>query len=198
MPSNLLLIDAGFPTFTGEESPKQQIRALHDYMFQLREGLEYSLRNLTKENFNAAALESMTSEQQSAVTEELKKVYALLNQMSAQIQALQGKVTNAEGLNSRVEELEEETEALGGWVVAVEQTAEEAEQTAEEAEQTAAEAKQTAAETAAALEALQGVVQVAEDGSITIGTADKPLQLIGIVSINGVPYTSEEETNETS
>lgn len=191
MPSNLLLIDAGFPTFTGEESPKQQIRALHDYMFQLREGLEYSLRNLTKENFNAAALESMTSEQQSAVTEELKKVYALLNQMSAQIQALQGKVTNAEGLNSRVEELEEETEALGGWVVAVERTA-------EEAEQTAAEAKQTATETAAALEALQGVVQVAEDGSVTIGTADKPLQLIGIVSINGVPYTSEEEMNETS
>lgn len=191
MPSNLLLIDAGFPTFTGEESPKQQIRALHDYMFQLREGLEYSLRNLTKENFNAAALESMTSEQQSAVTEELKKVYALLNQMSAQIQALQGKVTNAEGLNSRVEELEEETEALGGWAVAVERTA-------EEAAQTAAAAEQTAAETAAALEILQGVVQVAEDGSVTIGTADKPLQLIGIVSINGVPYTSEEEMNETS
>ncbi len=113
MPSNILSIDSNFPTFTGEESPEQQIRTLHNYLFQLREGLQYSLRNLSTDNFNATALQGLTNAQKDAVSEELSRIMALLNQLSTKIDRVSGQIGIvtaewAQALEERVQDLEED------------------------------------------------------------------------------------------
>lgn len=74
MPSNLLAIDADFPTFTGEEPEKEQIQELTNYLYQLRESLQYSLQNLSKSNFNAAALNDLTSEATQGIEKMIKQL----------------------------------------------------------------------------------------------------------------------------
>lgn len=124
MPSNWLSIDSNFPSFTGEESPEQQIRALHNYLFQLREGLQYSLQNLTADNFNTAALQNMTDAQKNEVTLQLEKVYTMLNQMAAQIDNLSGRVSGTENLSGRVTTAEGEITSLKGRVKLTEENIE--------------------------------------------------------------------------
>lgn len=114
MPSNWLSIDSNFPSFTGEETPEQQIRALHNYLFQLREGLQYSLQNLTADNFNATALQNLSDAQKNEVTTQLQKVYTLLNQMAAEIDSLSGRVSGTENLSGRMTTAEGEITALKG------------------------------------------------------------------------------------
>lgn len=102
MPSNLLPIDTNFPTFTGEETEEEQIQQLVNYLYQLRESLQYSLQNLSKENFNAAALDNLTKEASQAVAEELQKVMNALSQLNAEISGMQGKLG---GMETSIEEL---------------------------------------------------------------------------------------------
>lgn len=116
MPSNWQAIDNDFPSFTGEESPAQQIKALHNYLFKLREGLKYSLQNLTTDNFNETALQNMTEEQKKAFAQQLISIETALGQVSARVSRISaqiGGVTNEwiEGLERRVKELEEDTTA---------------------------------------------------------------------------------------
>ena len=259
MPSNWLSIDNNFPSFTGEESPEQQIRALHNYLFQLREGLQYSLQNLTADNFNTAALQNLTDAQKNEVTTQLEKVYTQLNQMAAEIdrlssrvsgtENLSGRMTTAEGeinaLKGRVELTEGNIEDMAGWETTAETdiadlqarmiTAEEdigslkgrATITEGNVEDLAGRVKQLEddqtldglqdavtgegglQERVAAMEGtvtgegglqeqmdatkqklanISGAVQVADDGSVTVGFEGKPLRLVGQVYINGVLY----------
>ena len=240
MPSNWLSIDSNFPSFTGEESPEQQIRALHNYLFQLREGLQYSLQNLTADNFNTAALQNMTDAQKNEVTLQLKKVYTMLNQMAAQIDNLSGRVSGTENLSGRVTTAEGEITSLKGRVKLTEENVEDlAERTtdAEDAiddlkgrmktaesdisslkgrstitegnvEDLASRVKQLEDDqtlddlqeavtgsgglqeqmdtTKQELKKISGAVQVADDGSATVGSEGKVLHLVGQVYINGV------------
>lgn len=116
MPSNWQAIDNNFPSFTGEESPLQQIQMLHNYLFQLREGLKYSLQNLTTDNFNAAALEGLTDAQKKVFAQQINSVQTSLNQLSARIDRIGGQIGVVteewvNGLERRVRELEEDTTA---------------------------------------------------------------------------------------
>ena len=214
MPSNWLAIDTDFPSFTGEETPGQQIQALHNYLFQLREGLQYSLQNLTEKNFNAAALQSLTDAQKNEVTAQLQKVYDLLNQTTTKIDSLGNRVSGIESLSGRVgvteKEItdlkdraalsEENVEGLADWVTEI--------QGAADGLQRATENINTAIETIRSdvtinrgnvteltedlqtlrqnQEKITGAVQVAEDGSAVVGTEGKPLHLVGEIYINGV------------
>lgn len=242
MPSNWLSIDSNFPSFTGEETPEQQIRALHNYLFQLREGLQYSLQNLTADNFNATALQNLTAEQKNEVTTELQKVYTMLNQMAAQIDSLSGRVTGTENLSGRMTTAEGEITALKGRVKLTEENIEDlADRTTAaetdiddlqdrmkatesdigdlkgrttitegnvedladrvkkmEDDQTLGELQEAVtgegglqeqmATAKQELEKISGAVQVADDGSVTVGSEGKPLRLVGRVYINGVLY----------
>lgn len=98
MPSNWMAIDQNFPTFTGEESPQQQIQALHNYLFQLREGLQYSLRNLTTENFNAVALQQQgfTEKQDELLFEWFHSIIEQLMEISGKLNNLATGITVAE------------------------------------------------------------------------------------------------------
>lgn len=200
MPSNLLSFDSDFPSFTGEETPKQQIQALHNYLFQLREGLQYSLQNLTDKNFNAAALQNLTDAQKNEVTTQLEKVYALLNQVSTELDNLSGRVSGAENLSGRVTAAENEIDTLKGWTALTEGNINGlATRTATaEADIKAIKNKGTITEENVAaladsviqlqnvLQNISGAIRVAEDGSTTVGAEGKPLYLSGHIYINGV------------
>lgn len=202
MPSNWLTIDNGFPSFTGEEPAEQQIKALHNYLYQLREGLQYSLRNLTTENFNATALDKVSKEQKDALQVELNKVYNQLNQlrglcdsMSARLSNLESKVgdanTEIDGIKDRLVDVEDGAEALGEWVLEVEQdTATQGQQIAdlEEAVNGADGVKAKAENLDNRVEKIESVTQVSADGSTTVGTQGKDLRLVGNIYINGVLF----------
>lgn len=112
MPSNLLSIDQGFPSFTGKESPQQQIQALHNYLYQLREGLQYSLQNLTAANFNASAWENIQEDQKGQVAADIQKIYGALNQLNTQLISLAARVAGVEDLGSRVDQTETDIQDL--------------------------------------------------------------------------------------
>lgn len=245
MPSNWLSIDSNFPSFTGEESPEQQIRALHNYLFQLREGLQYSLQNLTADNFNTAALQNLTDAQKNEVTTQLEKVYTQLNQMAAEIDRLSGRVSGTENLSGRMTTAEGEITALKGRTKLTEENIEDLADrtTTAEADVGSLKGRATITEgnvedlagrvkrleddqtlddlqeavtgegglqervadlegavtgegglqeqmdaTEQELEKISGAVQVADDGSVTVGSEGKPLRLVGQIYINGVLY----------
>lgn len=200
MPSNWLSIDSNFPSFTGEESPEQQIRALHNYLFQLREGLQYSLQNLTADNFNTAALQNLTDAQKNEVTTQLEKVYTQLNQMAAEIDRLSGRVSGTENLSGRMTTAEGEITALKGRVKLTEENIEdltgrvkqlEDDQTLDDLQREVTGEGGLQEQMDAAkkeLEKISGAVQVADDGSVTVGSEGKPLRLVGQVYINGMLY----------
>ena len=242
MPSNWLSIDSNFPSFTGEESPEQQIRALHNYLFQLREGLQYSLQNLTADNFNTAALQNLTDAQKNEVTTQLEKVYTQLNQMAAEIDRLSGRVSGTENLSGRMTTAEGEITALKGrvkltegniedladrattaetdiddlrdrmktaeadigslkgWATITEGNVEdlasrvkqlEDDQTLDDLQEAVTGEGGLQEQMDAAkkgLEKISGAVQVADDGSVTVGSEGKPLRLVGQVYINGMLY----------
>ena len=222
MPSNWLSFDSNFPSFTGEETPEQQIRALHNYLFQLREGLQYSLQNLTADNFNATALQNLSDAQKNEVAAQLQKVYTMLNRLGAEIDSLSGRVSGTENLSGRVTSVENEINYLDQRVdknqediTALQDAVSENEdaqrgfdERVTEIERGLPQLEQAADELAdlqevvigegglqeqmvaarQELEKISGSVQVADDGSVIVGSEGKPLRLIGQVYINGVLY----------
>lgn len=203
MPSNFLAMDNDFPTFTGEESPKQQIQALHNYLYQLREGLQYSLQNLSAENFNAAAWQNLTDVQKNEVATQVQQVMNVLNQLSTKLDSLAGRVGGIENLSGRVNQLDGAINGEGGLqermtemetAVAGEGGLEEQVSAIEDAitgegglEEQLSEVKEVQAKQSK-------VIAVAEDGSAAIGAEDKRLDLIGEIYINGVLVTQGGST----
>lgn len=196
MPSNILAMDDNFPSFTGKESPKQQIMAIHNYLYQLREGLQYSLNNLSKDNFNATALEQMNESQKSEVTKELQQVYAKLNKLSTEVDRLRSQVSESGDVSERVGDLEEWTGAaevqladLDGRVTKLEQ------------DETVATLQETVTGEGGLqerVEKVESIAQVAEDGTGTLGGEGKVLHLVGQIYINGVLYGGETGSEEES
>lgn len=212
MPSNWLAIDTNFPTFTGAEPAAQQIQALHNYLYQLKEGLQYSLRNLTAENWNAQALAQMNEEAKADLVEQLNQVSALLNRLSGEVDSLGARMANAEKLAARVETAEKSIAALGERAAVLEEKNQDLEARAQAVEQRTAALEQDAGtlkteterlgqaisgpdgletrmDTAEeAIRKIAGAVRVAGNGTVTLGAEDQPLYLVGTVYINGVPY----------
>lgn len=215
MPSNWMSIDNNFPSFTGQETPQQQIAALHNYLFQLREGLQYSLRNLTVENFNATALQNLTDAQKTEITEQLQQVYNLLNGLSSEVSRLSSRVTGIENLSGRVTSVETEVIFLGkdtadlqqrmiraetdladhvGRIGVTETDILELKSRAEDLAVIEDEVygegglREQAEQNIEQIRTLMGAVQVADDGSATFGSAGKTLHLVGEIYINGVLY----------
>lgn len=61
MSSNLQALD-DFPSFTGEESPQEQIRQLQNYLFVVAEQLKYTMRNIGVDNLNPKQWDAMKEE----------------------------------------------------------------------------------------------------------------------------------------
>lgn len=84
MPGGQVNIDALFPSFTGEESPREQTRVMLNYLRMLAERLRYQLDNLGKENFNAVALKQIQYE----TTEEIEGRLGELTKTVEEIQSV--------------------------------------------------------------------------------------------------------------
>lgn len=96
MPSNWLYIDSNFPTFTGEESLKEQVTTIQNYMYMLVEQLRYTLHNLDLSNMNEAAVDDW----ENAITE---PIYAYLEDDDQRITQLS---ITAAGLSARMSDAE--------------------------------------------------------------------------------------------
>lgn len=203
MPSNWLAMDDNFPTFTGSESPQQQIAALHDYLFQMRQGLQYSMRNLTAENFNASALQQLTDEQKDAFAKELQVLINTVNQFATDLSNLNARVLAVEKLGARVTSAEEEISYLQKDVDQLQE-----EQAALDEQMTAAQESIDGLEqdlngedgiikklqtVQTEQERFASVVREADDGSTIIGGEGEIVHLVGQIYINGQLYESGGE-----
>ena len=192
MPSNILSIDSNFPSFTGEESPQQQIRMLHNYLFQLREGLQYSLQNLTADNFNAAALKNMNEAQKNEVTAELQKVYALLNQMAGEINSISSRVSGMENLAGRVGIAEGDIRDLKDRAGAAEQDIEGLADWMTTAEERIVDLQDRTGEAEESIEDLSGRVKELEDDTTL---ADLKETVTGVGGLKDLVEQMQEELN---
>lgn len=216
MPSNILSIDSNFPTFTGEEPVEVQIRELHNYLYQLRESLQYSLQNLGSENFNASSLQNLTDEATKALGEELQKLSNTLSQVQNEVKSiagrisgvdeLSGKVTDAEEkiglLEKRTADVETDVAALQERSAYQEETVGDLKNRADSAEQELSDLKTGAETREQRIDALTEMVEsldadmaeltskteVTEDGGMIIGEVGKDLRLVGNIYINGILY----------
>lgn len=72
MPSNLFSLNS-FPPVPDDGSPSEQIVQLYNYLYELREALNYILQNLDTNNWNPRALKKFTDGVQSNVASEIEK-----------------------------------------------------------------------------------------------------------------------------
>lgn len=225
MGSNWLAVDSNFPSFTGRESPTEQIRSLHNYLFCLKEQLQYSLNNLTADNWNTDALKSLTDEATEKLNIGISSINNHLTQLQNQISDLQKKVVNADTLDSRVTSTEEnityleaDVEDLISQVQKLQMDIADHEQRLVDQE-TATEATlalvatveadlisldeevsamlDTVTALQTAVDALGETVSFNDDGSITIGKEGAVVHLVGEIYLNGV-LLEQGGTNETA
>lgn len=217
MPSNWLAIDTNFPTFTGEEPVDEQIKELVNYLYQLRESLQYSLQNLTTDNFNAAALESLSEEAKGEIGQQLQKIGNELTQLAAQVKTIEGRISGVDALSGQVEtnkdditalkdrmdNAESDLVALQAWGAEQEAQTRDIAERLQKDEEELADLKTASGNTEQQITALSkliedldtdvalliSAVEVAGDGSATVGAEGKDLHLIGNVYINGVLFT---------
>ena len=112
MPSNFLYIDTNFPTFTGEETSKEQIDSMLNYLRILVEQLRYTLNNLDMTNFNTQALSDFSDSSTEDIAQELVTLAAQLNQLSQTVAGLSRRVASLEGLQTRVADAEDDIDDL--------------------------------------------------------------------------------------
>ena len=167
MGSNWLSIDNNFPTFTGQESLKDQVRLLHDFLPVLIESLKYQLNNLDSSNWNTKAKEEF----QSQTTEELESA---MDTTDAEVARLIRTVEELEkDLTSALRQLASLGEDMG-WL----------EEKARDLEDRTEDLEESRDAMEADLFELQQILQIQEDGSIQIGREGIILRMVGTVYIN--------------
>lgn len=96
MPSAWSLIDASFPTFTGDERVRDQMSVVLNYMFMLAEGLKYQLSNLNAQNFNSTALKNIQIETTADVEDALEQLIEELSTVKNSVSSLRTSVGRLE------------------------------------------------------------------------------------------------------
>lgn len=161
MPSAWSLIDASFPTFTGEERVRDQCNVMLNYMFMLAEGLKYQLSNLNAQNFNSTALKNIQIETTADV--------------EAQVAAI---LTDLETIKNNIGSISGRLNAMSEWEKAADKTLKEYGETI----QNHGTALQSQGESLASLE---GVIAADKSGNATIGKEGAEIRLVGKIYVNG-------------
>jgi len=172
MPSNWMMIENSFPSFTGRESAKELSQDLLNYMRILVEELKYQLNNLDTTNWNTEALEKF----QESTTEELNK------QMLTAIQNMKMVMNEVSGIGLRLSTAEYNIRNLETDVADLQR-----EQRGQDARLENQEGYMEAAQ--ADIDELKqnvlGVLSRDENGNPTLGGAGLTLHLIGSIYVNG-------------
>lgn len=200
MPSNWSIVDATFPTFRGDEQPRQQISALINYMQVLTEQLKYSLDNLDTDNWNTAALQTLTDDTASAAANKLSGLSKELEQLRNEVAALSGRVSDFSMLPGRMTAIEEDLSYLQQDVEEHGNRLEAAEDLIDTAEadidglQIDMEDVQTRLQAAEENAASLGKSFTATEQGANVGGEGQVVNLVGTIYINGVLYEQESGT----
>ncbi len=186
MPSNLYALDSDLPSFNGKESPQEQNRKMFDYLVQMKQSLQYCLRNLTADNFNASAFEQLSDSAKEKVSKTLELMQSAVTELSGKVDGLSARVSSVDGLSAQITALEENDDLLAAEIAGVQETMD-----------TLAQAVYGENGILTRLDTIEKklvIIQIGEDGSATIGADGLPLRLVGQLYINGVPYEGGEST----
>ena len=164
MPSAWSLIDASFPTFTGEERVREQFSVMLNYMYMLAEGLKYQLSNLNAENFNSTALKNIQIETTEDVEKEVADILAEIDIIKSNI----GSITNK--LNGLTEWKEVTEKTIEGMTTDIKNLS---------------DTQKTHGDT---LDSIKGVIVPDGSGGASIGKDGATLNLVGKVYINGTLF----------
>lgn len=162
MPSNWSMIDNNFPSFTGDEKPREQIAQLQNYLMLLVEQLKYQLNNLSAINWNDTALEELQADTTRDVENELSNVAGDLSQTA----------TDLASVVTRLARVETELASL--------------ELAKDDHETRIADLEDKTDELDADLDNLFAVVKPDGTGGADIGSEGKEIRLVGKIYINGV------------
>ena len=168
MGSNWLSVDNNFPTFTGTESLKEQVRQIHDFMPVLIESLKYQLNNLDSSNWNTKAMQTFQSDTTKEVEDALDNTDMELANLIHDLEELDRRLVSLAG---RVTDNEIDISYIQKWKSEVTEQVDTLE--------TALGLMQADADR------LEQVIKVDEDGNLTLGAEGKILQLLGTVYLNG-------------
>ena len=180
MPSNLFVLDSELPSFTGKETPQEQIRKMFNYLVQMKQSLQYALRNLTADNFNASALQTLTDGAKVEVSEQLTLMQTAISQMSGKLDTLSARISGLEPLSGQVTALEESDELLAAEIATL--------QEAVDALTLTVFGEGGILARLDAIEKKLAAIAVAEDGTMVIGAEGQTLRLVGQLYINGMAY----------
>ena len=174
MPSNFLYIDTNFPTFTGEETSKEQIDSMLNYLRILVEQLRYTLNNLDMTNFNSKAILDWSEASTEDIQQELVTLATQLNQVNQDMAGLSRRVNVLDGLANRVADAEEAIKELQTTVQD------------HDLRLTAAEVSIT--ELIKEIAQLKEIISVDDDGNAVFGKIGQRTDIKGDVYINDQPY----------
>lgn len=160
MPSPWSLIDASFPTFTGDERAKDQVEILLNYMYMLSEGLKYQLSNLNSQNFNATALRDIqietTADVEAALGDVLTELDVIQNSIGTLRSGLSSILEWQDSANKQFSDLSEQQKSFSDALAAQEED----------------------------IKDLSSLIRKNSDGSIAVGSSGVVLHLLGQVYIN--------------
>lgn len=179
MPHPWAMVDSCFPTFTGEESPREQTRQIVEYMMLLTEALKYQLDNLDTNNWNTAALGAFQSDTTQNVEQQAATLGSGFVTIANELMDLMERVAALESLPGRIRENEEDIAALQKRI----QEAEDKLSVQEE------QIDHVLSEVDGLDQDLSRVMlnhKTDEEGNATLGREGKELHLVGKVYINGV------------
>ena len=168
MGSNWSLVDNNFPTFTGQENLKEQVKLLHDFLPIMIESLKYQLNNLDASNWNATAMQTF----QEDTTRELETAMDTTDtELARLIYSMEELQRLVDSMTARMGDLESDTALLEKWK--------------SEAAEQIGRLQDTVDEIAADVDALGQVVAPDAEGA-TIGAEGMTIRLVGRVYLNGV------------
>ena len=220
MSYNWMDIDNNFPSFTGKETPQEQIRILHDYLYQLRQGLQYSLQNIGTKNFNKTELQNLTQAQRQEVAPLIEGIGKTVRDISVDLEGVKSRVNTLEKLIVRVDDLEEwtgaaeqEMQAIAERVAALEEgdgdTSQGMQDLQERIDGEGGLQEQVSQmqdridgedglqaqmdEMREQLKNIGAIIQTSQDAGTTIGEEGKTLHIVGDVYVNGVQWQSQEQ-----
>ena len=172
MPSNWMMIENSFPSFTGRESAREMSQNLLNYMRILVEELKYQLNNLDTTNWNEAALkklqESTTEDLDEQMVVAIQSVKNVMNEVSSIALRLNTAEYNIRNLETDVADLQREHVELDNRLEEQEGYMEMAQADIDELQQQ-----------------VLGVLGKDENGNPTLGGAGLTLHLIGSIYVNG-------------
>lgn len=168
MSSPWLSIDNNFPTFTGAEGLKEQVRLIHDFLPILIECLKYQLSNLGTSNWNKTEMETFQSETTQELEDAMDSTDAELAQLIKNLEDLDERVVSIAG---RLTDTETDISLLERWKEQITQQVDAMEENVNDllAEQ----------------DSLDQILTEDENG-ISFGKQGTALNLVGTVYINGV------------